>query len=166
MIDVQRSMLEPPEPVPAAPAVSGVIGDLLGRARAAGAIVIHVRNNGTEDDPDLPGAPGWELVHEVRQGEHVIDKYEPNSFADTGLSKLLPSGADLVVVGMQSEYCVRATSLAALEQGHTVMLVRGAHATYDGALPASAIAQQVEAELTGLGVSLVDDHEVVFRAPR
>jgi nicotinamidase-related amidase len=165
MLDVQRNMLELPEPVPAAQEVSGVIGDLLGRARTAGAVVVHIRNNGTEDDPDVPDTPGWELVHEVREGEHVIDKFEPNAFTATGLSKLLPLATDVVVVGMQSEYCVRETSLAALARGHSVTLVRGAHATYDDGLTASATAQQVEEELAGLGVGVVDHHEVVFRAP-
>ena len=63
-VDVQRNMLEPPAPVPAADPVSAALATLLERARAAGAPVIHIRNNGSEVDPDLPGSPGWELVHQ------------------------------------------------------------------------------------------------------
>ena len=63
LVDVQRNMLEPPEPVPEAGPVGEAIRVLLGRARSAGTTVIHVRNNGDDDDPDAPGTPGWELVH-------------------------------------------------------------------------------------------------------
>jgi nicotinamidase-related amidase len=36
----------------------------------------------------------------------------------------------LVVAGMQSEFCVRETSPAALRHGYPAVLARGAHATY------------------------------------
>jgi nicotinamidase-related amidase len=86
LVDVQKSMLEPPEPVPDADAVGSAIKDLLGRARSAGTTVIHIRNNGGDGDPDVPGTPGWELVHEVVPGEHTVDKSECDAFAGTGLS--------------------------------------------------------------------------------
>jgi nicotinamidase-related amidase len=103
LIDVQRNMLEPPLPVPAAARVGERIGDVLSRARDAGALVVHVRNNGPDDAPDAPGSPGWELVNEVRDGEPVLDKSVPDAFAETGLDKLLAPGTSVVVVGMQSE---------------------------------------------------------------
>jgi nicotinamidase-related amidase len=130
MIDVQRNMLLPPQPVRDAPAVGSKIARILEQARSSGAMVVHVRNNGGEDDPDAPGTMGWELVHDSAGSEAVIDKRTPNSFAGTKLGSLLADARDLVIVGMQSEYCVRETSLAALEQGFTVLVPRGADATY------------------------------------
>lgn len=162
LVDVQRNMLEPPEPVPGAATVGAAIEDLLGRARSAGTTVIHIRNNGGPGDPDQPGTPGWELVHPVRPGEHVVDKRECDSFAGTGLSGLVPEAATVVVAGMQSDYCVRETSLAALRHGYPVVLVRGAHATYDGEAPAQATSQAVEAELGAAGASVVDPAAVSF----
>jgi nicotinamidase-related amidase len=58
LVDVQRNMLEPPEPVPAADTVSAAIEDVVARARFAGAVVVHIRNNGPEGAPDAPGVPG------------------------------------------------------------------------------------------------------------
>jgi nicotinamidase-related amidase len=162
LIDVQRNMLEPPEPVPAAAEVGPVIGSLLDRARAAGAGVVHVRNCGGPDDPDLAGTPGWELVHDVREGEPVLDKTTCDTFASTELAAVLPPGTDLVVAGMQSDFCVRETSLAAVQRGYGVTLVRGAHATYDGSEPAAAASAAVEQELGSHGVAVVDPGEVVF----
>jgi nicotinamidase-related amidase len=100
--------------------VGTAIKDLLGRARSAGATVIHIRNNGGDSDPDAPGTPGWELVHEVVPGEHTVDKNECDAFAGTGLSGLVPEAATVVVAGMQSEFCIRETSLSALRRGHAV----------------------------------------------
>jgi hypothetical protein len=57
---------------------------------------------------------------------------------------------------------VRATSLSALRRGHTVTLVRGAHATYDGDTPAKETSQRVEEELAAAGVAVVDPAGVTF----
>ncbi|MFJ2033878.1 isochorismatase family protein [Streptosporangium sp. NPDC087985] len=160
LIDVQRNMLLPPEPVPGAQEVSSMIATLLERARAGGMPVVFVRNNGGEDDPDFPGTPGWELVHEVLPGEHVVDKHTPDAFLGTDLASILPPSASLVVAGMQSEWCVRETSLAALGRGHALTLVRGAHATYDGDEAAAAVSGEVERELAAVGVKVVDLEEV------
>jgi nicotinamidase-related amidase len=162
LVDVQRNMLEPPTPVPDAAAVSAAIEDILSRARAAGTPVVHIRNNGGAGDPDESGTPGWELTHEVRDGEPVVDKHQADAFAGTPLAELLPASADLVVVGMQSEYCIRATSLSALDRGHRVSVVCGAHATYPDQEPAEKISQQVEEELGAAGAAIVDRAQVTF----
>lgn len=162
LVDVQKNMLLPPEPVPDADSVAVAIEEVLERARSAGAVVVHIRNNGAEGDPDAPGVPGWELVHQVRDGEHILDKVEPDAFADTALAELVPASAAVVVAGMQSEYCIRETSLSALRRGHRVALVHQAHATYDGEAPASMISRRVEEELGAAGVLVVDREEVTF----
>jgi nicotinamidase-related amidase len=155
LVDVQKDMLEPPEPIPDAAPVGEAIKDLLGRARAAATQVIHIRNNGGPDDPDAPGTPGWELVHDVAAGEHVIDKDECDAFAGTRLAELVPASATLVVAGMQSEFCIRETALSALRRGYQVIVVRGAHATYDGEIPARDTSAAVEAELAEAGASVL-----------
>lgn len=162
LVDVQRNMVEPPTAVRNAVAVAAAIAEVLRRARAARAVIIHVRNCGGPRDPDARGAPGWHLVHDVADGEHVVDKHAPDAFLDTPLATLVAPHAGVAVVGMQSEHCVRATSLAALSQGHSVALVRGAHATYDGKIPASTMASRVEQELAAAGVAVVDPSELSF----
>jgi nicotinamidase-related amidase len=163
MIDVQRNMLLPPQPVPDAPAVGSRIARILEQARSSGAMVVHVRNNGGKDDPDAPGTTGWELVHDVAGNEAVIDKDTPSSFAGTELGSLLADARELVIIGMQSEYCVRETALAALEQGFAVLLPRGAHATYSNGERSSAeIAAAVEDELAQAGARILDAGDVTF----
>jgi nicotinamidase-related amidase len=162
LVDVQKNMLHPPDPVSDAPAVAAAIDRLLAGARTAGAVVVHVRNNGGPDDPDAPGTTGWELATEVLEGEHIVDKHESNSFAGTRLAELVPAGADVVLAGMQSEYCIRETGLGARQLGYSVSLVRGAHATYDDELPAYETSRTVERELEAAGVSVVDPASVTF----
>ena len=166
LVDVQRNMLEPPAPVPSAASTAARIAQLLEDARAAGASIVHIRNAGGEDDPDAPGTSGWELVHDVRAGEHVVDKHHPDAFAGTDLGERVEPGAALVVAGMQSEYCVRATALTALARGHAVTLVHGAHATYDGDAPAAATQARVEDELRAAGARIADPGDLLFALPR
>ncbi|MFI6817186.1 isochorismatase family protein [Nonomuraea sp. NPDC050328] len=163
LIDVQRNMLLPPTPAPGATEVGAAIEDLLERARAAGARVVHVRNNGGELDPDRPGTDGWELVHPPLTGEPVVDKLVPDAFTGTKLGDLLAAGDQLVVAGFQSEWCVRETGLEALRRGHEVQLVSGAHGTYDDGRPATEISAGVEQELAGAGAKIVQPGEVIFR---
>jgi nicotinamidase-related amidase len=153
LIDVQRTMLFPPEPLPDATEVLGALTELLARARRAGSVIVHVRNTGDPEvgDPDAPGTPGWELVFEPLPEEYVIDKLSADSFDGTRLDRLLPPESSLVIAGMQSEYCVRATSLAAIGRGHTVLLASGAHATYPDDQPAAEISAAVELELAAAG---------------
>lgn len=98
----------------------------------------------------------------MQDGEQIVDKHEPDAFAGTGLPDLIPASASVVVAGMQSEYCVRATSLSALRRGHPVALVRGAHATYDGEASADAISRRVEEELSAAGAAVVSVQEARF----
>jgi nicotinamidase-related amidase len=162
LVDTQRNMLLPPEPVPDSDRVMALLKDLLDRARVAGVPVVHVRNNGGAEDPDRPGTTGWELVFDAQPGEAVVDKHQPDGFAGTNLADLIPPAAPVVIAGMQSEYCIRATALAALDRGHPVTLVRGAHATYDGELPAGQVSQRIEAELSAAGVGLADPDGLPF----
>jgi len=68
------------------------------------------------------------------------------------------------VAGFQTDYSIRATCSAALGRGNEVLLIKGAHATYDrievlhggGITPAWRIEQEIEAELEEAGVHLLD----------
>jgi nicotinamidase-related amidase len=165
MIDTQRNMLLPPSPVPSADSVGKVIAQVLARARAAGAQVIHIRNTGGPGDPDESGTDGWELAYPVAEGEHVVDKPECDAFVGTDLAAFVPPGMPIVVVGMQSEYCVRSTTLGALSRNHPVTVVHGAHATYPADRPAPEISADVEAELSKAGATVADLAGLSFDQP-
>ncbi|KAJ6522289.1 Isochorismatase-like protein [Mycena capillaripes] len=157
---------DPPQGIPAAQTVRENVDLILDHARRAehAPRIIHFRNCGEPGDPDEEGTPTWELAHEPLPGELVLDKRKTNAFSGTTLSELVAPDAEVVVVGLMSEYSVKSTCRAALLRGNTVLLMRGAHGTYDhkelvegGRLtPADKISAQVEEELDKAGAIILD----------
>lgn len=165
LIDMQINMLEPPDRVPCADRLLSVVDGLLERARAAGASVVHVRNNGGPDEPDFPGTPGWELYHEPVRGEAIVDKFEMDAFAGTRLAQLIPSGSSVVAAGLASDYCLRATVLSGLGQGYAMRVVRGGHGAYDtGEKSGETIEKEIEQQLREAGAEIVEPHRPLFGA--
>lgn len=168
LIDVQANLLRDPRDggVPAARTVCQNIERVLAQARSEKhpPRIVHVRNSGELGEPDEPNTPGWQLVFPPLPHELVIDKRKNNAFAGTRLGDLIPKNAEVVVVGMQSDYCVRATCSAALDRGNEVILIGGAHATLDrneiwngGSITkAQLVEAEIETELEEAGVNLLD----------
>jgi nicotinamidase-related amidase len=165
-VDVQRNMLEGDNPVPAAAAVRPALQALLATARTAGAVVVHVQNDGPSGEPDEPHTGGWRLVFPPADGELVVRKDVSDTFAANPdlAGSLRGRGVDRVVVaGMQSDYCVQATSRGALGLGFEVVLAGGAHATYDaGSVSAAELAAGVEKDLATEGVRVVPAAQLRF----
>ncbi|KAF8885868.1 Isochorismatase-like protein [Gymnopilus junonius] len=167
LLDIQVAMLSPPPVgVPASRTVQSNLNHILAYARAANPppLIVHVRNNGDVGDPDEPLAAGWQLIFPALPGEIIIDKRKNNAFAGTELGSIIPTHAEIVVAGFQTDYSIRATCSAALGRGNEVLLIKGAHATYDrievlhggGITPAWRIEQDIEAELEEAGVHLLE----------
>ena len=108
------------------------IGDLVGRARRAGVPVVWVRH--ASDELTVGSAP-WQIVPELvpDEGEPVVEKRYGDSFEDTVLEATLADRAvgRLVVVGAQTDACVRSTLHGALVRGYDTTLVGDAHTTED-----------------------------------
>ncbi|EKM57855.1 uncharacterized protein PHACADRAFT_251741 [Phanerochaete carnosa HHB-10118-sp] len=171
LVAVQRAMLaKPPAGVPAAAVVGPNITRILEAARNAPhpPLIIHVRNNGDVGEPDEPGVDGWQLVHEPLPHEPVLDKLKNNAFANTRLGTYICPEAEIVMVGTQSDFCIRATCNAAIQRGNEVLILRGAHATYDrlevwngGTItPASKVEKEVEVQLEEAGAILLDMNDL------
>ncbi|KAH9481992.1 hypothetical protein JR316_0006522 [Psilocybe cubensis] len=171
LLDIQVAMLSPPPiGVPASATVHAHLTQILAYARAASPppLIVHVRNSGDVGDADEPNAPGWQLIFPPLPGEVVLDKRKNSAFAGTNLSSIIAPDAEIVVAGFQTDYSIRATCSSALKRGNEVLLIRGAHATYDrievlhggGITPASRIEGEVEAELEEAGVHILDMKDV------
>lgn len=166
LVDAQRNMLEGEEAVPSAPETKNVLCRLLDKARESGAVIVHVQNDGPDGSPDEPDTDGWHLVFAPLEDEMVVQKDDSDTFASNPqlAGSLRGLGVDRVIVaGMQSEYCIDATSRGALNEGFEVVLPRGAHATYDDEASASEISAEIEQALGSQGVLVVDLDEVKFR---
>jgi nicotinamidase-related amidase len=82
------------------------------------------------------------------------DAFESNS----QLAVQLKNGGveTIVAFGIQSECCVLSTCRGALASGFNVILLQGAHSTYDiDGKPSGAIEGEVESQLERVGAELV-----------
>lgn len=113
-------------------AVVANIGRLVDRARREDVSVVWIQH--TEDH--LPsGSDGWQIVPELSpsEAEPQIEKSYGDAFEATVLETVLSSlgVGRLVIVGAQTDQCIRATLHGALVRGYDTILVSDAHTTED-----------------------------------
>ncbi len=114
-------------------AVVANIGRLVDQARREGVPVVWVQHT----EAHLPrGSDKWRIVPELTPGdaEPLIEKSYGDSFEETALETVL-SGLGvgrLIVVGAQTDQCIRSTLHGALVRGYDATLVSDAHTTEDG----------------------------------
>jgi nicotinamidase-related amidase len=114
------------------PAMKQLAG-LLKRARAAKTPIIHIAQTGDPGDIFDRQSEGGRFLPEVTpaEGETVIEKPLPNSFARTGLQDRLTAigRKELIVAGFMTHMCVSSTVRAAFDLDYHVTLAADATAT-------------------------------------
>jgi nicotinamidase-related amidase len=113
-------------------AVVANIGSLIGKARRERVPIIWVQHS---DGQLARKSDKWRIVAELNPGnaEPLVEKNYGDSFEATTLEAVL-SGLGvgrLVVVGAQSDACIRSTLHGAFVRGYDVNLVSDAHTTED-----------------------------------
>jgi nicotinamidase-related amidase len=113
-------------------AVVANVGSLVDKARRERVPVVWVQHS---DDQLARGSDAWRIVPELRPGdaEPLIEKNYGDSFEDTNLETVL-SGLGvgrLIVVGAQTDACIRSTLHGAFVRGYDATLVSDAHTTED-----------------------------------
>ncbi|MGW5424994.1 isochorismatase family protein [Streptomyces sp. NPDC003943] len=107
--------------------------DLLARARAAGATVVHVVNDGGEGTPYDIRAEIGQIHPRVApaEGERVVVKTAPDAFVGTDLGEHLDAAGhkDVVVAGFMTHMCVAFTTAGAFLRGNRPTVVADACAT-------------------------------------
>lgn len=166
VIDAQQGLLAGETAIPDAATVTDRLALLLAAARTAGALVVHLQNDGAPGTMDEPGTPGWFIHHRVapEPGEMVLRKLRDDGFEGTALAEILAdkSVTCIAVGGLLSEMCVSATVRGALARGLHVVLVRDAHATYNLDDIPAAIVSRVAEHALGDEVELVNAASVTF----
>src|SRR3989475_8236122 len=129
VIDVQNGVVEG---TPERDTVVANVGSLVERARRERVPVVWVQHS---DEGLEKGSDDWRIVPELTPGdaEPLVEKNYGDSFENTTLENVL-SGLGvgrLVVVGAQTDECVRSTLHGALVRGYDAALVSDAHTTED-----------------------------------
>jgi len=96
--------------------------------------------------------------------EKVLKKYESSAFENTNLERILRELAveELILCGLQSEFCISNTAKSALNLGLGVVLAADGHSTWPTKdESAGAISARVNDELQASGVTLRSTAELV-----
>ena len=129
VVDVQNGVVEGAHE---RDAVVANIGSLVEKARREDVPVVWVQH---ADEGLAKGSDDWQIVPELGadEAEPHVDKAYGDSFEDTTLETVL-SGLGvgrLVVVGAQTDACIRSTLHGAFARGYDATLVSDAHTTED-----------------------------------
>jgi nicotinamidase-related amidase len=129
VVDVQQGVVEGS---PGRDTVVANIGSLVEKARQDDVPVVWVQHS---DEGLAKGSDAWKIVAELSpdEAEPLIEKSYGDSFEDTDLETVL-SGLGvgrLVVVGAQTDACIRSTLHGAFARGYDATLVSDAHTTED-----------------------------------
>jgi nicotinamidase-related amidase len=143
IIDVQHGLCFGPYHAFEADRVIDRINLVARKMREAGATVVLIQH----EEPDAPlvyGTEGWSLAAglEVSPTDIYLRKKATDSFHNTELHDILQARGvnQLVICGLQSEFCVDTTTRRALALGYAVTLVADGHSTVDnGVLSAAQI---------------------------
>ncbi|HEX8863913.1 MAG TPA: isochorismatase family protein [Actinomycetes bacterium] len=130
VIDVQNGVVEGAHQ---RDAVVGKVSSLVDKARRERVPVVWIQHS---DDQTVRGSDQWRIVPELARGEAepLVEKHYGDSFEDTTLETVLSGlgvGRLVVVVGAQTDTCVRSTLHGAFVRGYDATLVSDAHTTED-----------------------------------
>jgi nicotinamidase-related amidase len=113
-------------------AVVANVGNLVEKARQEDVPVVWVQHS---SDGLAKGSDEWRIVSELSpdEAEPLVEKSYADSFEETNLESVLSSlgVGRLVVVGAQTDECIRSTLHGAIVRGYDATLVSDAHTTED-----------------------------------
>jgi nicotinamidase-related amidase len=113
-------------------AVVANVGKLVEKARQEQVPVVWVQHS---DEGLARESEEWRIVPELSpdDAEPLVEKNYGDSFEDTTLENVLSDlgVGRLVVVGAQTDACIRSTLHGALARGYDAILVKDAHTTED-----------------------------------
>lgn len=108
---------------------------LINTARSKGVEVIFVRHEDGAGNELNKGTDGFEIYDGFKpaDGEMIFDKTVNSSFKDTGLLEYLRSKNEttIIVVGLQTDYCIDATIKAGFEHDFKMIVPADANSTFD-----------------------------------
>jgi len=163
VIDVQRALFTRPNPIYKANQLIETINLMVVRSHLSGVKVIYVQHANQSFLKE--GTEGWQFHPGLsrREEDSLIQKKQGNAFLDTPLqSELEVRGIqNLLITGLVTQGCIRATCLGGLELGYRVCLVEDGHSNYNQEAAAVIEKWQKELELAGVEITSADNIEFI-----
>lgn len=108
---------------------------LLRIARERSLEVVYVRHDDGEGSDLERGSEGWKIYSEIEplEEEKIFDKHFNSAFLETGLREYLVERKvdTIILVGLQTEYCIDTTCKAAFEHGFKIIIPQETNSTFD-----------------------------------
>ena len=164
VIDVQQDFFAGYNPLYKDNDLLAKVKGLIAKARAANTPVIYIQHS----DEGLPlDSDNWQIHPEIAPlaTDPVVHKHTADGFNETDLQEQLTrlGITDLTIAGLQTDFCVNATTRRAISLGYNVTLVEDAHSTYDTAeLTAPDAIAQYNKDLAAEGAHLQSSEAVQF----
>jgi len=166
IIDVQEAMfLYPDDKLYDEIGVMNRITSLISKARLAEVPIVYIQH--TSDEEYTKGTSTWEISSLVtpQEGDLIIEKPTWDAFHQTPLHDELQKleVTNLVIAGMQTEFCMDTTCRRSYSLGYASILVEDAHSTFDQPdLSSKEIVRYHNRLLGGRFVTLTRESEVQF----
>ena len=162
VIDVQRGLFNRGAPIYQSERLLKNIHHLVHQAHLADAPVVYVQHSA--DRQLVQGSHDWLLHPRLNpQPEDLhVDKRHGSAFEATPLGEELKTRqvGTVVVCGLVTHGCVKATSLDALRLGYRVILAADAHSNYSK--DAARLIEQWNAKLQAAGAVVIPASEIEF----
>jgi len=162
VIDVQRALFTRPNPIYKANQLIEAINLIVDRSHLFGVKIIYVQHANQSFLKE--GTEGWQFHPGLTRGEgdSQIQKKQGNAFLDTQLqSELEVRGIqNLLITGLVTQGCIKATCLGGLERGYRIFLVEDGHSNYNQ--EAAAVIEKCQKELELAGAEIVSVDRIVF----
>jgi nicotinamidase-related amidase len=133
VIDVQKGLFHRAHPIYKAEELLKNINNLVNRSHENGVPVYYIQH--ANESSLVEGSEAWELHPQMQpeDADVIIHKRYGSAFQDTPLGEeLYENGVGTVVItGLVTHGCVRATCLDALRLGYRVVLVEDGHSNFN-----------------------------------
>ena len=101
------------------------------------ALVVYIQHSNNK--MLIKDSDGWRFHPElnIKETDPIIHKIHGNAFKETNLKQTLESRGieDIVITGLVTQGCVKATSIGGKELGYRVILIEDGHSNYSKDAP-------------------------------
>lgn len=162
VIDVQQGLFRKSTPIYEAEQLLENINLLVDRAHGENVPVFYIQHS--DNRSLVKGSHDWQLHPELhpQRIDNILHKQHGNAFEGTNLDELLKSKNinHLVVAGLITHGCVKATCLGARQLGYGVTLVQDGHSSYSK--EAARLIEEWNQKLNAQGCGLKLTSEIEF----
>ena len=133
VIDMQKALMD--DELYDLKGLLGNVGKVIAAARENRIEVIYVQHDAGPGTGFSVGDEAFEIADEVapRAGEKVFVKTINSCFGNKAFTAYLEEAGDdtLMIVGLQTNFCIDATVKSAFERGYHVVIPEGTNSTFD-----------------------------------